>query len=223
MVKEGNTQTKVDRFAVPSLYLVSVGLVITLLVLSLSFKSVPSILSGATPADISDYAYALVDASPGDGETFEEAATYFETQIAKAPDDEARFDLLLDYAVFYADTGNPRAGLDVLDEIDESDEELPADALYYLYSTYLYLYGRLGDSSTVDSYRLKVMEAGVKDYIAYLDEYEGGDDDTCEVLLLEDSSTPDDAADDSADESEEIDEPAEEPTDEEGYTEEGEQ
>ena len=223
MAKEGNTRTKVDRFAVPSLYLVSVGLVITLLVLSLSFKSVPSILSGATPADISDYAYALVDASPGDGETFEEVVTYLENQITKASDDQEKFNLMLDLAVFYADTGNPSAGLDVLDEIDETDEELPPDVLYYLYSTYMYLYEQLGDSSMIDSYRLKIMEAGVKDYIAYLDEYEGSEDDICETQLLEDSSVPDDAVDDSEDDSEEIDETEEEPsTDEEGYTEEGE-
>lgn len=197
-----------DRFAIPGLFVVSVGLVITLLIVSLTYKNVPSISSGATPEEISDYAYNLVSSNPGNGEVYDEATTYFQNQIDKATDEQAYLDLLLDYATFFGDTGNPTAGLEILAEIEA--EELPPDARYYLYATYMYLYEKTGDIGLINDYRELIVEEGLIPYLASLDgvEIEG----TCEVELLseDEPEEEEEPEEDEAEDDEEEDEDEEE-------------
>ena len=171
MAKEGNTRAK--DYASPILFMIAVALVFVFLILSITIQksNIPSIKNGATTEEIEAYAYELLE-SRGDDELsnlgYTEATAYLASQVGAATDAEQKFNLELDLAIFYGETGDPGAGLRVLGEKDYSS--LPLDALYYLYTTYIYLYDRSGDTEMVAEYRQKIVDEGIIDYIAGLDD-----------------------------------------------------
>ena len=158
-------------YTTPALFCACIILVFTFLAVTLAFQKppYPSVSYGATEAEVEDYAYSLLalDATSDTAEHYLEALDYYNTQIAASKDSEQRFNLRLDLATLLGKTGDPAAGLVVLDEI--SGSELPLDAKYYLYSTYAYLYQRQGDERMATDYLLRISDEDIYDYVAKLD------------------------------------------------------
>ncbi|MBQ3441190.1 hypothetical protein IJG27_02665 [Candidatus Saccharibacteria bacterium] len=160
-------------YLTPALFCACIALVFTLLIVNLIFQkpNYPSISYGATTSEVEEYAYSLLslDASSDENtaEYYLEALNYYEAQIAASKKDEQRFNLQLGFASLLGKTGDPAAGIQVLDDIDSS--KIPLDAKYYLYSTYAYLYQRSGDEEEAKNYSERIVGEGIYDYIAKLD------------------------------------------------------
>lgn len=157
-------------YTVPALFVTAIVLVFVFLVVSLIFgnKKYPSVKNGATTKEVEDYAYSLLNKDDGTSALgYNEAIAYYTSQISESKDKEQRFNLMLDFAIFYGKTGDPYAGLKVL---NETDTDIPLDAKYYLYATYIYLYERLNDDAMVADYRQRIINEGIDAYFAGLDD-----------------------------------------------------
>lgn len=170
MGKEGNTKRK--NYILPSLFTLAVALVFVSLFVSITVQkdNTPSVKNGSSTTEIEEYAYSLLETEEDTASAlgYNEAIAYYDTQIAAAAANaEQQFNLQLDFAIFYGNTGDPSAGLQVLDTIDAY--QIPLDARYYLYTTYIFLYNRLGDEEVVAEYRQRIVDEGIIEYIAGLD------------------------------------------------------
>ncbi|MDO4889206.1 MAG: hypothetical protein Q4A25_00725 [Candidatus Saccharibacteria bacterium] len=165
-MKEGAVK---KDYTVPALFITAVTLVFVFLVVNLIFggKKYPSIKDGATTSQVEEYAYKLLEKDDGTNNLgYNEAVAYYVSQIAASNDKEQKFNLMLDFAIFYGKTGDPSSGLQVLGDVDEN---IPPDAKYYLYTTYIYLYERLNDDAMATEYRQKIVDEKIADYFAGLD------------------------------------------------------
>ncbi len=165
-MKEGAVK---KDYTVPALFITAVTLVFVFLAVNLIFggKKYPSIKDGASTSEVEEYAYTLLKKDDGtDNLGYNEAVAYYISQIALAKDKEQKFNLMLDFAIFYGKTGDPTSGLQVLSDVDGN---IPPDAKYYLYTTYIYLYERLNDDIMVAEYRQKIADEKIDDYFAGLD------------------------------------------------------
>ena len=165
-MKEGAVK---KDYTVPALFITAVVLVFAFMVVSLIFggKKYPSIRDGASTTEIEEYAYKLLEKDDGTNALgYNEAISYYNSQIEASKDKEQKFNLMLDFATFLGKTGDPRSGLQVLGDVDTN---IPPDAKYYLYATYIYLYDRLNDDSMVSTYRQKIVDEKLNDYFAGLD------------------------------------------------------
>lgn len=152
-----------QEYTIRILFVAAVALVIVLSVISsgLHGSMAPSVKKGATEAEVESYAYQLLRSDNGiSARGYQDATSYYLSQIDLASTSEQKFDLSLDLATFYGETGDPRSGLSVLDGIDVAG--LSPDSHYYLCATYAYLYGRLGDSEAVARYQQEA-EAALSD------------------------------------------------------------
>ena len=151
---------KKKDYTIPALFVTAVVLVFIFLIVSLIFggKKYPSVKNGATTSEVEQYAYDLLkqDNNSMSVMGYNEATSYYTTQIEAATDREQKFNLMLDFATFYGKTGDPYSGLQVLGSIDTAS--IPVEARYYLYTAYVYLYDRLGDESLAASYRQKIAD-----------------------------------------------------------------
>ena len=165
-MKEGAVK---KDYTIPALFVTAVVLVVVFLVVSLMLgKNYPSIKNGATTSQVEDYAYSLLKKDDGTNNLgYNEAVAYYTSQIEASKDKEQKFNLMLDFAIFYGKTGDPYSGLQVLGNIDE---DVPPDAKYYLYTTYIYLYGRLNDEDMVASYQQRIIDEKIPEYFAGLDD-----------------------------------------------------
>lgn len=169
MNQEGKTVK--NDYLLPALFAVAVVLVFVSLIVSIIVdkNGIPSVKNGATTKQIESYAQKLLSKDNGTNAIgYNEATSYYTTQIKSASDEEQKFNLQLDFAIFYGETGDPSAGLQVLDDVDANS--LPLDAKYYLYSTYVYLYERLNDEALANEYRQKIVDDGINEYFAGLDD-----------------------------------------------------
>lgn len=170
-LKEGLKRTRLLDIL---LFSACILLALTLLVVSLVFQknAVPSIVEGSSTEDIKDYANSLLSKKyNADGYT--DSVNYYKSQISSSVRERDRFNLSLDLAKFYAKHGDIDAGLAVLDNY--SNDELPKDAKYYYYATYIYLYGLKDDSDSVAEYRKMIEEEKLDDYFTELDKEESDD------------------------------------------------
>ena len=163
-------RTRRNDIATPALFMVAVLLVIVFLVISVANQNkAPSVKNGATTSEVESYAYKLLSTDNGTNAIgYSEAVAYYASQISASTDKEQKFNLMLDFAIFYGETGDPAAGLQVLGDIDINT--IPLDARYYLYSTYIYLFERQGDEESVAEYRKKIESEGINEYFAGLDD-----------------------------------------------------
>ncbi|MBR3365806.1 hypothetical protein IKG48_01650 [Candidatus Saccharibacteria bacterium] len=162
--------TRRKDYTVPALFVTAVVLVFTFLIVSLIFggKKYPSVKNGATTDQVKEYAYSLLKQDDGTNTLgYNDAVAYYASQISASKNDEQKFNLMLDFAIFYGKTGDPHSGLQILSGIN--DLEYPLDARYYLYTTYIYLYNRLGDEESVAVYQQKIIDEKIDDYFAGLD------------------------------------------------------
>lgn len=169
MNQEGNTAK--NDYLLPTLFAIAVALVFVFLIVSVIVGNnrAPSIKNGATTSEIESYAYKLLEKDNGTNALgYNEAVAYYTSQIEEAPNEEQKFNLRLDFAVFYSKTGDPAIGLQVLGDIDAT--RIPLDARYYLYATYIYLCERLGDKTLADEYRQRIVDEGIDEYFAGLDD-----------------------------------------------------
>lgn len=167
MKKEGAVK---KDYTIPALFITAVVLVFVFLIVNLVVggKKSPSVKYGATTNEVEDYAYSLLSKDDGTNNLgYNEAVAYYTSQIAASEDKEQKFKLMLDFAIFYGKTGDPYSGLQVLSEVDE---DVPPDAKYYLYTTYIYLYGRLNDNDMVASYQQRIVDEKIPEYFAGLDD-----------------------------------------------------
>ena len=164
---EGNTEKK--DYLLPVLFSIAVGLVFVFLIISIAANQAPSIKNGATVKEIESYAYKLLSKDNGTNAiSYNEAIAYYVSQIEAASDKEQKFNLQLDFAVFYGKTGDPSAGIHVLNDIDAY--AIPLDARYYLYATYIYLYESLGDETLAKEYYQRIETEGIDEYFAGIDD-----------------------------------------------------
>lgn len=166
-MKEGAVK---KDYTVPALFIAAVALVFIFLVVNLIFggKKYPSIKDGASTSEIEEYAYTLLKKDDGTNNLgYNEAVAYYSSQITAAKEGEQKFNLMLDFAIFYGKTGDPFSGLGILASINE--DNIPLDAKYYLYTAYIYLYGRLNDDTMVAEYRQRIVDEKIDDYFAGLD------------------------------------------------------
>ena len=128
----------------------------------------PSIRNGATIGEIESYAYRLLKKDNGTNAIgYNEATAYYNSQIEAASDKEQKFNLQLDFATFYGKTGDPAAGIQILEDINNYN--IPLDARYYLYATYIYLYDCLHEESLANDYYRKIEEEGINEYFENID------------------------------------------------------
>lgn len=158
---EKKRESRRKEYAIPVLFVVAVGLVFTFSAISLiTRRNGPSVKDGATTYEVEEYAYKLLETDNGTSAAgYNEAVDYYNTQIAEAANEEQALSLRLDLAVFLGKTGDPVLGVQTISDIDA--DELSLDARYYLYSTYIYLYGREGDDDLVAAYRQRIIDEGL--------------------------------------------------------------
>lgn len=157
-------------YTVPALFATAVVLVFIFLMVSLIFggKKYPSVKNGASTNEVKEYAYSLLEKDDGTNALgYNEAIAYYISQISASKDKEQKFNLMLDFAIFYGRTGDPSSGVQILDSIDT---DVPPDAKYYLYATYIYLYNRLGDEALAANYSQKIIDEKIDEYFAGLDD-----------------------------------------------------
>lgn len=167
MVHDSEGRRRVNKINIV-LFLCSIALVIVALVISLnSFKrSTPSITAGSSSSEIGAYAEELLyDNYSVDG--YNKSLEYYQNQIDAASSNEDRFNLTLDLAKFYGENGDTSSGYLLLDEYVTDD--LPKDAKYYYYATYIYLCTLDNDSDCVDEMRAKMNEENIDEYFAEID------------------------------------------------------
>ena len=168
MNKEGQKGQK--DYTLPVLFSVAIALTFVFLVISVVVSnSAPSVRNGATTKEVGDYAHKLLESDKNDGTNtgYLKATEYYLSQIQAAKSEEQEFNLTLDLAIFYGETGDPTAGLSALSSINA--DNLPLDARYYLYSTYIYLYERSNNDTQASYYRQKIEDEGINEYFANLD------------------------------------------------------
>ena len=159
------------KYTNPALFVVCIVLVFVLLIIVLTAhqSKAPSVINGATVTEVDNYAYELLKSSPdaATGKGYLDAISYYSSQVSLAKTPEHRFNLQLGFASFLGRTGDPTAGIGMLDSINAAD--LAPDARYYLYTTYIYLYQRNRDEAGANSYRQRIIDENIYDYIAKLD------------------------------------------------------
>lgn len=165
MKKEGAVK---KDYTIPALFITAVVLVFVFSIVSIVFggKKSPSVKDGATTNEVQEYAYKLLEKDDGTNALgYTEAVAYYSSQIDAAEDKEQKFNLMIDLATFYGKTGDPQSGVQVLGSVDTA---IPPNAKYFLYTTYMYLYGRMGNDTMVDSYRQKIVDEKIDEYFAGL-------------------------------------------------------
>ena len=162
-MKEG--EVKKD-YTIPALFTTAVVLVFVFLTVSLIFgnKKYPSVEDGASTLEVKNYAYSLLEKDNGTNNFgYNDAIIYYTSQISSSKNREQKFNLMIDLATFYGKTGDPHAGIQVLNEVDNA---IPLNAKYFLYTAYMYLYSRLGDEAMVANYRQKITDEKIDEYFA---------------------------------------------------------
>ena len=141
-------------------------LIFLVVVISAQKNAVPSIGEGSSTEEIKNYVDSLM-AKKYNAEGYSGAVDYYKGQISSAVKEEDRFNLSLDLAEFYAEHGDINAGLAILDNYDS--DNLPKDAKYYYYATYIYLHKLAGDTDSVTEYQQRIEDEKLDDYFLELD------------------------------------------------------